>query len=119
MGAKVRPALADHDLLYCRSAHRAGLAGSAVGIEIVLEFTPAVDPIQAGTEAADTLAQYLLDGLMQALSLGEGQGIGFTQGVDPSSEQALICIDIAQAGNERLVQQQGFDGTGVRLQHFV
>jgi len=118
-GAEVRPALADHDLFNRRPTHRAGFPCPAIDVEVVLKFTPAVKPIQAGAKPANALAQDRLDGLLQFGRLLGCDVVGFTQGVNPRPEQGFIGVDIAQPGDEGLVHQQGLDLPGAALEHAV
>ena len=69
------PALTDGDLFDRRSTGRARFTRPTVSVEVVLEFSTAVKPVQAGAKTADTLAQDILDGLMQLLGFFGGQGV--------------------------------------------
>jgi hypothetical protein len=63
MRAKVCPALADCDAFDLCSTHRASLPIPSVDTKMVLKIPAAVDPINAGTVAANSFLQHLADGL--------------------------------------------------------
>ncbi len=63
-------ALANDNALDRRPAVVAGLTSALVDMEIVLEITAPIDPINAGALALDAVFQHLADAGQQAGSLG-------------------------------------------------
>ena len=65
-------ALSYHGANYRSAADRAGLAGALVDAEMVLKIAAAVDPIDAGTIAADALLQDFPDGTVKFFNFSAG-----------------------------------------------
>lgn len=70
--AEMSAALSNSGALDRRAAGWAGFAGALVNAEIVLELAAPVNPVNAGTVAADALLQDSAKRSPQALSLFKG-----------------------------------------------
>ena len=57
----MRPALSDQDALDGCITNRAGITSTLVDAEIILKIASAVDPIDAGPLAMDSILLYLPD----------------------------------------------------------
>jgi hypothetical protein len=85
---------------------------------------PADNPFRApiiadrGAFGLDGLPEDLSYSLMQPSGLVPVQGIGRGQGMDPGTEKAFIDINVAQAADKALIQEQGLDGPFFLLQAF-
>jgi hypothetical protein len=69
-----------------------------------------VDPTEirdAGAVVEDGLGQYLANGGSQPRALGSGQCAARCFGVDAGTEESLTGIDVADTGDEFLVEEQG------------
>src|SRR5688572_24179997 len=77
-------------------------AGVAVGVHVVAERAAAV---------SDRAAEDLLDGASQVRHLLAREVAGEGEGVDLRNVERFIYIDVAEAGEESLVEQGGFDRT--------
>jgi len=53
-------------------------------------------------------AQHQADGVIQAHLFIGIQGIGLAQWMEAGGKQGLVGVDVSQAGQEDLVEQQGF-----------
>ena len=104
----MRPTLSDRDALDGRTTNRTGIACALVNAEVLLKITSAVDPIDTGSLAMDTILQYLADAGPQSFGLFTGNGVGDHQGMQTSQMESFIGVDISQPGDEGLVEQQGF-----------
>ena len=108
------------------TATRARFTGAAED----LEFVPVAAPMagngvkcrftgtQRGAQVAQPATEHFTDGPMQATNFGVGQLIRCPGGMEAGIPQGFIDIDVAQPGQEVLVQQQGFELAAVRGQSF-
>jgi hypothetical protein len=67
-------------------------------------------PGEAGPAGLDRVVQDGSDRGVQAACLGQAQAAGPPRGVDPRVMQGLIGVDVADAGDDSLVEQHGLDG---------
>ncbi len=56
------------------------------------------------------MLKYLAEGEAEAFKLDAGEAPGHAPGTDAGVEEALVSVDVADAGQQRLIQQGGFDG---------
>ena len=102
------------DLADWRSAVAARLVFA--GVDAVLKLEEAADAfgidVIGDRRAAelDGMAENLLESDMEAVEFGAGEPAGLAAGTDTGAEEAFIGIDIAHAGEQRLVEQCGLDG---------
>jgi len=101
-------ALADNPACNRRATFRAGLAAAAISPEVILKTPPAVNPVNAGAVAADALLQYRANGVQQAGGIFAAEQMGRGERVQAGKVQGFIGVDVAQSGDKRLVEQQGF-----------
>jgi hypothetical protein len=64
MWTEVCAALADNDLPNLGAADRTRLALATINLKVILKIAAAINPIYAGTVAADAFLKNSLDGLM-------------------------------------------------------
>jgi len=99
------------DLDYRRAARRAGLA-LAVGDQEKALVPAALFAVQIAlprtTALVNALLQRLLDCLPQGSYLVVIQRIDFPQRVDPWLEQRVLDVDVADASDPALVEEEGF-----------
>src|SRR5437868_4050323 len=112
--AEVGGSAADDDALDGLAAGGAGLVCAGVDFVALLEFalvTGGVAVVAEGAAAvADGLAEDPFDGAGEALGLIGGEAVGGSEGMDGGTEEGFIDVDVAEAGDEGLVEEGGFDG---------
>jgi hypothetical protein len=109
-------ALPHYNALDGRAAGLAGLSGALVHQEEILEIPTPVDPVDAGAVVADAFSKDPADALQQSLCLGLRYPVGGGKWVELCQVEGFIRIDVTQACQESLVQQQGFEQTACGLQ---
>jgi len=112
----VRPPPADHDALDGAPAARAGLPLSPEDPQVLLVLSfPAVHfaigPVKGRALVGQCLTQHLTDGLVEPLDLVTGQGVCFALGMDARHKESFVGVDVADASDELLVEQQGLEGS--------
>ena len=115
------PPLADHELAQGRSAGPAGLAVAAVDLELVLvaarlPLGGAVEGVEGGALALDGLRQDPANLGVQARGVRGPQAVRAPQGVQARAKEGLVDVDVAQAGQEALVEQERLEGPAAGLQ---
>ena len=111
-------------LTYLDSSYRcaatwAGFISSAINAEMILKTAAAVDPIDAGAVAANSIFQNMADALPKPLGLFETERVRPDEGMQFGPVQGLIGVDVADPGNELLIQQEGLKLPSPTLEHFV
>ena len=107
--AEVRRARPDDDPLDGAPAARTRLAGSLVDLQVLLHRAVAVGRRVVVDRAAaplDRLGQDRADRLEQAALVGRAERADGPQRMEPGRPQRLVGVDVADAGDERLVEQQ-------------
>lgn len=84
----------------------AGFSCAVIHPKMVLEFTAAIDPINGSAVATDTFPQYFADRFMQRLSLFRRYRIGRGAWMQFCNVQNFIGVNVAQPGEERLIEKQ-------------
>ena len=100
---------ADDDPLDRPAAARARLAGPLVDLQALLHRAVAVGRgvvVDRAAAPLDRLGQDRPDRLVQAALVGGPERPGRPQRVEPRRPQRLVGVDVADAGEERLVEQQ-------------
>lgn len=69
----------------------------------------AAELLHGGAGAVDGLPKNVLNVPVEPLQLYSAQVAGSLQGMDPGAEQGLIGVDVAHAGQGRLIQEQWLD----------
>src|SRR5205814_6873940 len=96
------------------AARPARLAGPAVDGEIILE--PAAQPRPADVVAdgraavLDGPGEYRLDRVAEPVGLGERQRLALAPRVQLCQEARLVGVDVADPGDDGLVEQDGLEG---------
>lgn len=103
------PALTDDHFLDLRTANRTSRAFPIIHPKIILELTAAICPINGCAVATDAGLQHLADRLMQRLSLLRGDRIRCRNWMQFCDVQGFIRIDVAQPGEEGLIEEQWFE----------
>lgn len=114
--AEVCAALADDDSPDRRATAGAGVPGLLVGAKLLLMPAPPAFQVGeigfAGTQGSaripDSAPQDFPDRQKQGLGFGRLQGVGPAPGMEPGFPERLVRVNIAQSGQERLIQQQRF-----------
>ena len=73
----------------------------AIGIDIVAQGAAAM---------VDGAAEDQFDGAIEAEDLLASQPIGGDGGMNPSVKERLVGVNVADAGDQTLIEQGGFDG---------
>ena len=87
-------ALTDQDPIDLFSAGKTGFTFASVNLKMILKFSAAINPIDAGSIAKYTFFQYIPDGLPEAGNLLLGQRAGVSEGMQPGKVQCFIDIDV-------------------------
>jgi hypothetical protein len=53
---------------------------------------------------------------MEAAHLGEGKAVGVTQRVDSGAKEGFVHVDIAETGDERLIEEHALQATAPATQ---
>lgn len=109
-------ALAEGDALDGRAADGTGLAGALVDAEVVLKIAAAIDPIDGGAIAANAFFQNTAYSLKESGGLLRGKPVRQRQGVQAGQVKGFVGVDVSQAGEESLVEQQRFELAMVGVQ---
>lgn len=96
------------------SATAAGKAGSLIHAVLDLKqagFARGVDVVRnGGTTQADRMLKNLPESDTQSLEFGPREAARHAAGADSGTEQALVGVNVSDAGEERLIEESGFDG---------
>ena len=111
--AEVRRSSAENDALNLSPADAARLARAIVDFMLKLKptgFTVGIAVIpQRAAAMIDRLLENRFDRAIQRCDLCIGQSVGGDEGMDTGGEEGFIDIDVPQAGDQRLIEQCGFD----------
>ena len=105
----MRTALSNDNALDGGSALVTGFFSPLINLKLILEITAAVNPVDAGAVGFDPGLEHILDAFQQQCSLLWRQIGGLGLGVQLGTVQSFISVDIANARNEALIQQQGLE----------
>ena len=106
-------ALGNHDAADRCGTGRTGSAG--LGVDLVMKLEGAllavgVDVVRdGGTTFLYRESEYLPHGRVEPLRAGSGEPVRTGPGVDASPEENLVDVDIAEAAEEALIEQQTFE----------
>ena len=114
VGAVVGAAAGEDDALDGRFADEAGFSEAL--IDAVLELEEAADAV--GVDIIGDRGAAEPDGAFEDFAQGEAEALEFISSQAPSrsarpnagAEETLVGVDVADAGEEGLVEQSGFDG---------
>jgi hypothetical protein len=110
----VGAAASNDDALDWRLADAAGLAGA--GVDAVFELEEASDAVgvdvvgDGGAPELDGVFEDVAEGVAETGELGAGEATGVPTRADAGAEECFVGVDIADAVEERLVEQGGLDG---------
>ena len=105
----MRTALTDRDAANFRAAVLAGFACAVIGTKIILEFAAAIDPVDGCAVAADALFQHGADRVVQRFSLFCRDRTRCAQWMKFRDVQGFVGVDVAEPGEEPLIEQQRFE----------
>ena len=88
-------ALPNDDTLDGRSADRTRLSRPLVNPKVVLEFTAAVDPVDARPMMENACLENLANARQERLCISEGYLLRRGEGMQPGKEERFIGIDVA------------------------
>ena len=118
--AEVGAAAGEGDAADGGCADEAGLAGAPVDLVPELEEAAGalgVDVVgDGGAAEADGVAEDFDQRGAQAGQLGAGEAGGLAGGADGGAEERLVGVDVADAVEQGLVEQRGFDGRAARME---
>ena len=113
MWAKCGCPLGDYKMRHDRPTAPAGQAGPTIGEEVGLVVAGAavcIDVVaQGGPAGADGACEGLADGPAEAAGLLAVEGASRLQRVDSGAKEGLVGIDVADAGDDLLIEQRRFD----------
>jgi len=118
--AEVGAAASEGDAADGRGADEAGLAGAPVDAVLELEEaarTIGIDVVgDGGAAEPDGVAEDLDERGAQAGQLGAGETGGLASGAEAGAEERLVGVDVADAVEERLIEQRGLDRRAARME---
>src|SRR5450432_2193779 len=94
------------------TAARTGLAGALVDLELFLHIAVAVGRgvvVDRAPPPFDCLGQDRADRKVQPALIRGPQRRGGTKGMEARSPERLVGVDVADPGDERLVEQERFE----------
>ena len=100
------PPLSNDDAFNSCSTAIARFSPTLVDLKMILKFAAAINPVDTGAVGLDPSLQNLSDALQKHCGLCWCQAGSLGFGVQPGLVQGFICVDIADTGNEALIQQQ-------------
>src|SRR3712207_1244454 len=108
----MRPAAGHARLDYGRAAVRAGLARAGKDLQVVLVLAGLAERVVVGVEGGapelDGPAQDVARRGVDGLYLPGAQGVRLARRVDASGEEHLVHVDVAEARDHRLVEEEPF-----------
>src|ERR687897_1880030 len=109
-GAGVRTPAGYARLQYLRAAPRTRLARAGEDTQLVLELAGLTERVVVGVEGRppqlDRPPQDVACRGVDRAYLLRAEGIGLTHGVNAGGEEHLVHVDVAEAGDRRLVEQE-------------
>ena len=111
--AEVGAAATDHDALDGRAANAAGLAGARV--DVVVELKEARNTIgvhivgDRGATQSNRFSEDFIQSGAQSTKLSSGETTRMAAGANAGMEERLVRVDIADAVEQRLVEQRSLD----------
>jgi len=113
-GAEMSASSGEYDPLDRCTADLAGLAGAEVDAMFKLEKAAHSVGVyvvgDGGTAQGDCVLQDFLQSRVEAHELGAPDAAGHAAGADAGAEEAFVGVDVADAVEQRLVEQRGLDG---------
>jgi len=120
MGTEVGAAAGEGDAADGCCAGEAGLSGAPVDAVFQLEEAAravGIDVIgDGGASELDGVAENIDKRGAQAGQLGSGEAGGLAGGADGGAEERLVGVDVADAVQERLIEQRGLDRRAARME---
>jgi hypothetical protein len=124
-GTEMAASLGDADAHNNSAAARTRLAGTPEHIEYLgvapgsgaREIKVGLARAQSGTHVPEPIVQHFWDSPMKGTGLAPGERPAVALRVDTGHPEGLIDIDISQAGQEALIEQQRFDLPVSGFQH--
>ena len=114
--AEVRTTLADACVADRRAAARTALALAAINCQPVLHVAAGVGVVESGALVADGLAQHGADGGVQGGDLGRTERVGGGQRVQAGAKEGFVGVNVAQTGDDALVEQQRLEAAAMPAQ---
>src|SRR5579871_4658858 len=122
MRAKMRSALGDERALYRTAADHARFAVPLVDAMRLLKTSEAsvgVDVVgYRGATAGDGFGENFANGVVQAAGAGLAEFGGRQKGMNSGAKERFVGVNVADAAEEFLIEQQGFELGLARMQLF-
>jgi hypothetical protein len=116
----VSAATAEFDAADLRTAAITRLTGASKDLHVELVSSLAAGGIdvitEGGAAVAEGIGEHLADGGMEALNGRFRQGGGCAPGADSGGEKRFVGVDVADAGEQGLVEKDGLDRRGAALE---
>ena len=114
VGAEVRAPAAHFDASYLRAANIARLPRATKDLHPQLVRPLAAGGVDVVAEGGAAIAQGVVedasDGAVESLHFRFGQRVGEPLRMDAGGEEGLVGVDVADAGDSALVEEDGLDG---------
>ena len=81
----------------------ARVIGLLVDLEVVLEISASINPVDTGTVVGDAQIEHLANAEEQIFSLIGGQSMALAQRIDASQEKRLVGVDITEPSEKVLI----------------
>ena len=109
----MRAAAGDYDLANPRSATKAGLAGPAVNLVLLLKISAVSQPINVicdrGAAGRNGLLKRRADRVMEPACLRPVEAGCQSGRIQPRGEQALIRVNVSESAQESLIEQKALE----------
>ena len=101
---KMRTSLPDYDSGYGCSTGQAGISGPLVYLELVLKFTPTVNPVDAGAVMLNTILENFTNSREESSGLVKRYPVRNLARMEMRQVEGFIGIDIPHSGQKVLVK---------------
>lgn len=98
------PSLTYRSFVDWLTASGARVAGLLVNLEMILEISTPVDPVNTGSVGFNTLCQSEPDGFQQPLGILQVKRFAGLEGVNACSVEGLIRVNVPHSSQEVLIQ---------------
>ena len=104
MWAKMGTSLTDGGLVDRLPTARARVTCLLIDLEMVLEISPAIDPVDTGAIGFYALSKREPDGFQQPGGILQVESFAGLEGVDAGSEKGFIRVNVSHSSQKMLIE---------------